>query len=100
MATATSATTQPEGPFARFRDADHPVRWSPADGDTPAYLTIKGAAERLRRYFPADFARDFEEDLKAGQILRTPFAYYAIDEALPLPAEGDELDLRAQWGDA
>lgn len=82
---ATLATVKPSAedlkePFARFRDAQHPVRWSPADGDTPAYLTLKGAGERLARYSGGD-PTEYEGLLLTGRLLRTPFAYYAIDEA-------------------
>jgi hypothetical protein len=66
-------------PFSNRRDAQHPVRWSPADGDTPAYLTLKGAAERLERYGVSNA----EQSLLGGALLRTRIAFYAIDD----PAE-------------
>jgi hypothetical protein len=73
-------------PFSRTRDEQHPVRWSPADGDTPAYLTLKGAGERLARYFgethtdPDEAAQMWIAELQTGRPLRTPFAFYQIDE--------------------
>jgi hypothetical protein len=63
-------------PFSNRRDAQHPVRWSPADGDTPAYLTLKGAVERLTRWGIVNA----EQSLLAGALLRTDFAFYAIDD--------------------
>jgi hypothetical protein len=75
-------TTQLYEPFARERDALHPVRWSPADGDTPAFLTLKGAAERLFNYGIGESVDDVAAMLQAGTLLRTPFAFYAIDEAM------------------
>jgi hypothetical protein len=72
-------------PWNATRDAAHPVRWSPADGDTPAYLTLKGAAERLAGYgIAADVARS---TLLAGQQLRTPFAFYQIDTPIDTPPD-------------
>jgi hypothetical protein len=67
-------------PFSRQRDAAHPVRWSPADGDTPAYLTLKGAVERLSCFYNDDPPGWIAETLHSGP-LRTPYAFYAIDEA-------------------
>ena len=77
----TTTPTDLQEPFARERDDAHPVRWSPADGDTPAYLTLKGAAERLARYFGGDPA-DYEADLLCGGPTRTPFAFYQIDDPI------------------
>lgn len=65
-------------PFARERDSEHPVRWSPADGDTPAYLTLKGAVERLTRDGGDPVA--VREGLQAGRQFRTMFAFYQLDE--------------------
>lgn len=88
MATAE----QLQEPWSRTRDAEHPVRWSPADGDTPAYLTLRGAAERLSGY-RTDSVDDIAALLLQGVPLRTPFAFYAIDEPRPVrdmtPAEVD-----------
>jgi hypothetical protein len=79
MTVTHSAARDLSEPFARERDTNHPVRWSPADGDMPAYLTVKGAAERLERYGVSSA----EHSLLAGAVLRTPFAFYAIDEPRP-----------------
>ncbi len=69
--------TERREPFSDRCDAEHPVLWQPADGDTPAYLTLKGAVERLAGYgYDADSARRV---LLAGHPLRTPFAFYRID---------------------
>lgn len=78
-----TTTTRLQEPWSRERDAAHPVRWSPADGDTPAYLTLKGAAERLASYY-GDPERDVDfwtGALQDGRPLRTPFAFYQVDEA-------------------
>lgn len=64
-------------PFSFFRDTEHPVRWSPADGDTPVYLTVKGALERLAGYHIDPAVT--ERTLLSGVPLRTPFAFYMID---------------------
>lgn len=84
----TTTATDLQEPFARERDAEHPVRWSPADGDTPAYLTLKGAAERLARFFgrgqdwtEAQAVEWYCAELATGRPLRTPFAFYQVDEA-------------------
>jgi hypothetical protein len=69
-------------PFSRTQDRDHPVRWSPADGDTPAYLTLKGAAERLASHFALD-RKDVEwyaYELAAGRRFQTAVAFYVVDE--------------------
>ena len=65
-------------PFSSTRDDQHPVRWSPADGDTPAYLTLKGAVERLAGY--GHDPVEAEARLRRHQPIRTPFAFYMIDE--------------------
>jgi hypothetical protein len=65
-------------PFSTTRDEQHPVRWSPADGDTPAYLTLKGALERLAGY--GYEAAETRERLLRHVPVRTPFAFYMIDE--------------------
>jgi hypothetical protein len=69
-------------PFSTTRDEQHPVRWSPADGDTPAYLTLKGAVERLSRWFGD--TEEIAAGLKRGQVFRTDFAFYKVDDV-----EGD-----------
>lgn len=79
-------------PFSDTRDAEHPVRWSPADGDTPAYLTLKGAVERLTRD-GGDPEKVREHLLRGGQE-RTMFAFYQIDEA-----SMTETENRLAWGD-
>lgn len=66
-------------PFSRTRDDAHPVRWSPADGDTPAYLTLRGAVERLAGYY-TDEPPWIETTLRKGVPIRTPFAFYMIDK--------------------
>lgn len=65
-------------PFSTTRDEAHPVRWSPADGDTPAYLTLKGAVERLTGYGYDPV--EVRAGLLAHRPYRTPFAFYMIDE--------------------
>lgn len=64
-------------PFSSTRDEQHPVTWQPADGDEPAYLTLKGAVERL-----AGYGHDpamAERILRDGHPLRTPYAFYKIE---------------------
>lgn len=66
-------------PFSERRDAEHPVTWQPADGDTPAYITLKGACERLAGYgHDPEAAR---RTLLDGHPIRTPFAFYRIDRS-------------------
>lgn len=66
-------------PWAERLDCAHPVRWSPADGDTPRYLTLAGAVERLSR--DGGDADAIRAGLLAGQVYRTAFAFYKIDAA-------------------
>lgn len=76
-------------PFSETLDREHPVRWSPADGDTPMYLTLKGAIERLGSWgFDPERVEAY---LLEGGSLRTSFAFYQIDEAgLELIGKGKE----------
>jgi hypothetical protein len=80
-ATVKTPTEDMAEPFSRQRNAEHPVRWSPADGDTPAYLTLKGAGERLAKTNGGD-PKEYEGLLLEGRLLRSMFAFYAIDEAM------------------
>lgn len=75
-------------PWARERDTEHPVRWSPADGDTPAFLTLKGAVERLTRDGGNPAA--VRDGLLAGRPYRTMFAFYQIDEPSSLAQQPEE----------
>ena len=63
-------------PWSDVLDAEHPVRWSPADGrGADKFLTRSGARGRLAGYYvDADLVM---ENLLAGSTIRTPFAFYS-----------------------
>jgi hypothetical protein len=62
--------------FADSPDAEHSVRWQPADGDSPKFVPMFEAVRRLENYG----IEDAEKLLREGQTLRTPFAFYALHE--------------------
>lgn len=68
-------------PWSRHADDEHPIRWSPADGDTPAHLTLEEAIERLLRGGAYDDRESVEALLRQGVTLRTEFAFYQLAEA-------------------
>ena len=66
-------------PFSDRPDAEHPVRWNSADGNETAWITRKGAVERLEGYgMDPAFVREHFSALGRGP-LRTPFAFYELD---------------------
>jgi hypothetical protein len=70
-------------PWSDVLDAEHPVRWRPADDDHPGlrapdkFITLKGAADRLARY--GFWHETTVDDLVAGRELRTPYASYSLE---------------------
>ena len=71
--------------FAPLPDAEHSVRWQPADGDDPAFMPMFEAVRRLEGY---GFT-DVEQTLRSGATMRTPFAFYRLHESAPKEGEAE-----------
>lgn len=70
--------------FAEHPDAEHPIRWQPADGDVPRYIPVFEAVRRLSGYYvDTDESGSgwIERTLRSGVPLRTPAAFYQLHEA-------------------
>ena len=75
---AVSSLIAEPDPFADQPDADHPIRWLPANGEPAKYLPLTEAVRRLVGYgFTED---DATRGLLAGAPFRTPFAFYQLAE--------------------
>lgn len=66
--------------FAPALDDEHPVRWTPADGGPARFITLEGAVARLCR--DGGDPEATRTGLLAGQMFRTMFAFYQLDEAV------------------
>lgn len=73
--------------FAERPDAEHSVRWQPANGDEPAFIPLFEAVRRLGGHGYDE--AEAEAMLRSGTTLRTPFAFYRIDETLVEDSSND-----------
>jgi hypothetical protein len=75
------ATTTSTEQFVDQRDDEHPIRWEAAgDPETRQYLSLEDAVRRIARVTVNPDAEAIQASLLAGNLERTPFAFYQYED--------------------